>query len=76
MERIINLQVERLPEGLWLATSEEVEGLTVQAENLSDLVAWSREIARDLLALKAELSGAASAPVLADRLSLPVVVAA
>ena len=77
MERIINLSIERLPEGVWLATSEDVQGLVVQADNLTDLVAWSREIAHDLIELQREFTnGAEAGTALSDRMSLPVVIAA
>ena len=76
MERIINLQVEKQPEGVWLATSTDVQGLVVEAENLTDLVNWSQEIARDLIALQERMQGATQQPPLADRLSLPIVIAA
>ena len=31
MERIIRLHIEKLPEGVYLATSEDVQGLIAQA---------------------------------------------
>ncbi|MGI4876092.1 MAG: DUF1902 domain-containing protein [Janthinobacterium lividum] len=77
MERIINLTIERLPEGVWLATSDDVQGLVVQAGNLTDLLAWSREIAHDLIELQREFTdGAAAGRAVTDRMSLPVVIAA
>ena len=77
MERIINLNIERLPEGVWLATSDDVQGLVVQADNLTDLVAWSREIAHDLIELQREFSdGRGTGIAASDRMSLPIVIAA
>jgi hypothetical protein len=31
MERMIRLQIEKLPEGVYLGTSDDVQGLVVQA---------------------------------------------
>lgn len=78
MERVIKLVIERLPEGPWLATSDDVQGLVVQADNLTDLLDWSRTIAHDLIVLQREFDATApdpgSAP--ADNWSMPLVIAA
>lgn len=39
VERVINLHVEKLPEGVYLATSEDVPGLVVQADTVAEAVA-------------------------------------
>lgn len=38
MERIIRLQIEKLPEGVYLATSDDVQGLVAQADTLRELL--------------------------------------
>lgn len=72
MDRIINLKIERLPEGVWLATSDDVQGLVVQAPTLGELVSWSQEIARDLMELHGEMGGILPPEIL----TMPVVIAA
>lgn len=78
MERIINLTIEKLPEGPWLGTSDDVQGLVVQADNLTDLLDWARDIARDLIELQREFDGSNSEPGVLpeDRISMPLVIAA
>lgn len=49
MERIINLHVEKLPEGYYLATSDEVQGLVAQGRTLSETLEIARDVARKLL---------------------------
>lgn len=49
MERIINLHVEKLPEGLYLATSEDVQGLVAQGRTVSETMEIAKDIARKLL---------------------------
>ena len=39
MDRIIRLHVERLPEGDFLATSDDVQGLVVEAPTMQALLA-------------------------------------
>ena len=36
MEKIINIHVEKLPEGVYLATSEEVSGLVAQGRTATE----------------------------------------
>ena len=52
MERLIRLHIERLPEGVYLATSDDVRGLVTQAPTLSECIEWARENARILLELQ------------------------
>lgn len=49
MERVINLHIERLPEGVFLATSDEVQGLVAQGRTVSETIEIARDIARKLL---------------------------
>jgi predicted RNase H-like HicB family nuclease len=46
MERIVNLHIEKLPEGVYLATSEDVQGLVAQGRTITE----TREIARNVAA--------------------------
>ena len=45
MEHMIQLHIEKLPEGLYLATSDEVQGLVAQGRTIQETI----EIARDAL---------------------------
>ncbi len=49
MERIINIQIEKLPEGLYLATSDEVQGLVAQGRTITDTIEIARDVAKKLL---------------------------
>lgn len=73
MERIINIIVERLPEGVYLATSEDIQGLTVEAETAAEAIAEARLVVAALL----EMDGhTAPSAVVIDRLTVPLVLAA
>lgn len=73
MERIIRLHIERLPEGVYLATSEDVQGLVTEAPTLQEAIEWGRENARLLL----ELDGRKDAGLeFREALDVPVVIAA
>jgi predicted RNase H-like HicB family nuclease len=45
----ISLSIRRLPEGVYLATSEDVPGLTVECETREETEAAARAIAVELL---------------------------
>ncbi|MGB0563131.1 MAG: type II toxin-antitoxin system HicB family antitoxin [Spirulinaceae cyanobacterium] len=49
MERIINLRIERLPEGYYLATTEDIQGLVAQGKTLAETVEVARDVANKLL---------------------------
>ena len=74
MERIINIHVEKLPEGLYLATSEEVQGLVAQGRTISEVMEIARDVARRLLEAQQERKQTTSEPELADSFDLPLVV--
>lgn len=49
MERIINIHIEKLTEGLYLATSEEVQGLVAQGRTITETLEIARDVAKKLL---------------------------
>ena len=52
MERIINLHIEKLPEGVYLATSDDVQGLVAQGRTVSEAIEIARDVARRLFEAK------------------------
>jgi predicted RNase H-like HicB family nuclease len=57
MERIINIHVEKLPEGVYLATSEEVPGLVAQGRTATEALEIARDVARKLIEARRVRSG-------------------
>ena len=55
MERIAIIHIEKLPEGVYLATSDDVSGLVGQGRPLAETLEIARDVARTLL--KAQGSG-------------------
>jgi predicted RNase H-like HicB family nuclease len=56
MERIINIHIEKLSEGLYLATSEEVQGLVAQGRTITETLEIARDVAKKLLEAQDEKS--------------------
>ena len=49
MERKIDLHIEKLPEGYYLATSSSVQGLVAQGRTISETLEIARDVAKKLL---------------------------
>jgi predicted RNase H-like HicB family nuclease len=43
-----NIHIERLPEGVYLATSEDIPGLVVQGKTITETIDSARNVAVDL----------------------------
>ncbi|MEQ1717008.1 MAG: DUF1902 domain-containing protein [Hyphomicrobium sp.] len=74
MERIVNLHIEYLPEGVYLATSEDVPGLVAQGRTITETLEIARDVAKKLFE---ETGGAASSLKLApvgDEFDYPMIV--
>lgn len=75
MERIVHVRVERLPEGVYLATSDEVQGLVAQGRTISETLEIARDVARRLVEAQSERGVAPPPPAAADIFDYPLVVA-
>ena len=60
--RTITVVVRRLPEGVWLATSDDLPGLIVETKTREEAIDLSPELALELLNESGERSDRARAP--------------
>ena len=74
MERIIKLHVEKLPEGVYLATSDDVQGLVAQGRTVSETIEIARDVARRLFEAKVERDGLESLPEVSDEFDYSLVI--
>ncbi len=49
MEKLINLQIEKLPEGYYLAVSDDLPGLVAQGKTISETIAIANDVAYQIL---------------------------
>ena len=49
MEQIVNVHIEKLPEGVYLATSEDIPGLVAQGRIVTETLEIARDVAKKLL---------------------------
>jgi predicted RNase H-like HicB family nuclease len=71
MEHMIQLHIEKLPEGLYLATSDDVQGLIAQGRTIQETIEIARDVAKKLI----EAQASASLPTVAESFDYPVIVA-
>ncbi len=76
MELIANLHIEKLPEGVYLATSDDIPGLIVQGRTIAETVEIARDVARKLLEARKERSLPAQLNPAADTFDYPLLVGA
>ena len=49
MEKMIKIHLERLPEGVYLATSDDIQGLVAQGRTAAETIEIARDVARKLI---------------------------
>ena len=77
MEHIVTLHIEKLPEGVYLATSDDIQGLVAQGRTIQETLEIARDVAKKLLEARASADDTAAAPLpeAHDRFDFPLVVA-
>jgi predicted RNase H-like HicB family nuclease len=74
MEHMIQLHIEKLPEGMYLATSDEVQGLVAQGRTIQETIEIARDVAKKLMEAQAG-SGATPLPPAREVFDYPLIVA-
>jgi len=74
MERIINLKIEKLPEGVYLATSDEIQGLVAQGRTISETIEIARDVAKKLIELQGNEINLQDYTKEPEKIELPIVV--
>ena len=74
MERIVNVHIERLPEGVYLVTSEDVPGFVAQDRTVTETLEIARDVAKRLLEAQTERHGCPMLEETGDSFDYPLVV--
>jgi predicted RNase H-like HicB family nuclease len=74
VELMIQLHIERLPEGGYLATSDEVQGLVAQGRTIQETIDIACDVAKKLIEAQSE-SNAVSLPPAREVFDYPLIVA-
>jgi predicted RNase H-like HicB family nuclease len=49
MEKLVNLRIEKLPEGYYLATSDSIQGLVAQGRTIAETIEIAKDVAKKLI---------------------------
>lgn len=74
MERVVTLHIEKLPEGVYLATSDDIQGLIAQGRTIQETVEIARDVAKKLIELQSGNGGSAPYPPAAEAFDYPLIV--
>ena len=74
MEHMIQLHIEKLPEGVYLATSDEVQGLVAQGRTIQETVEIARDIAKKLIESQSDASATRFLPA-SEAFDYPLIIA-
>ena len=76
MELAIQVQIEELPEGMFLATSTDLPGLVAQGRTVAESLEIARDVARKLLEARRDRDGVPALRPTAQQQDYTIVVAA
>ena len=76
MEQIATLHIEKLPEGVYLATSDDIPGLVAQGRTLIETLEIARDVAKKLLEAQAERDNRIKLTAIRDSFDYPLVLGA
>jgi len=68
------LWVTKLPEGLYLATSKDIQGLVAQGRTATEALEIAGDVARKLIEARAERSGKVNLTAIDDSFDYPLIV--
>jgi len=74
MEQVITIHIEKLPEGLYLATSDDIQGLVAQGRTVWETLEIARDVARKLIEAQRERKMFSELPYTAERFDYPLIV--
>jgi predicted RNase H-like HicB family nuclease len=74
MEKIINIHIEKLPEGMYLATSDDVQGLVAQGRTATEALEIARDVAHKLIEARAQRAGNINLAAISDSFDYPLIV--
>ena len=74
MEHVIHLHIEKLPEGVYLATSDDVQGLVAQGRTIQETLEIARDVARKLIEAQKD-QGATRLQPAREEFDYPLIVA-
>ena len=72
MEQIINIHIEKLPEGFYLATSDDMPGLVAQGRTATEALEIARDVVRKLVEARKERQSKLKLTEISDSFDYPL----
>ena len=72
MEVIVNIHIQKLPEGYYLATSDNIQGLVAQGRTIAETLEIAKDIAKKLL--ESQKNDLADLNAMKDEFDYPLVI--
>jgi predicted RNase H-like HicB family nuclease len=70
MERTVKIHIQKLPEGVYLATSDDIQGLVAQGRTVTETIEIARDVARKLIESQENLT----LPEVEEQFDYPLIV--
>ena len=74
MEKIVNIHIEKLPEGFYVATSDNLQGLVAQGRTIAETIEIARDVAKKLLEAQSDENIDSQLKPFSDSFDYPLVV--
>lgn len=74
MDKLLNLHIQKLPEGVYLATSDDLPGLVAQGRTVAETLEIARDVARKLIEVQIQDSEPDYLEPIAEQFNYPLVV--
>jgi predicted RNase H-like HicB family nuclease len=74
MEHVIHLHIEKLPEWVYLATSDDIQGLVAQGRTIQETLEIARDVAKKLIEAQAGSASSSLQPA-REEFDYPLIVA-
>ena len=74
MEQIVKVHIEKLPEGVYLATSDDMPGLVAQGRTIQETLEIARDVAKKLIEARHEREEPSPLSAAGDTLDYPLIV--
>ena len=74
MEKIVNIHIQKLPEGVYLATSKDIPGLVAQGRTAIESLEIARDVARKLIEARTERANNIKLSAISESFDYPLIV--
>lgn len=74
MEKIINIHIEKLPEGVYLATSDDIQGLIAQGRTVAETLEIARDVSKKLIEEQKKVKSKIKTTPIKNKFDYPLVV--